>query len=60
MDQTKSSVKTIIYIIVAIIVIVAVYFALTQKIQSPTPTNETSDSLRFSRGAIPQLLFRAI
>ena len=47
MDQTKSPIKTIVYVIIAIIVIVAVYFAITQKTQSPAPG---SDSLQVQPG----------
>ena len=49
MDQTKSPVKTIVWIIVAIIVVVAVYFTVTQK--THLPATETSDSLQIQSGS---------
>ena len=42
--------KTIVYVIVAIIVVIAVYFAVTQNTQSPAPIGGVSDSLRVQPG----------
>ncbi|MEK7169328.1 MAG: hypothetical protein AAB377_02115 [Patescibacteria group bacterium] len=43
--------KTIVYVIVAIIVVIAVYFAVTQNTQSLAPIGGVSDSLQIQSGS---------